>query len=157
MWPAACELDSMDLEASSLTCLVSGLGWTKGWVQLVLSVGAYTHDLWTLPWLGLLSVRHLILRGSVPRSFWKENILRDPHLSFYDPVSQVTKHHFHQTLLVKVIISLRRFKRKAPRPPPLKGGMSRNLGSFFKIATGTLPFFSCLNMDLLAGAAAAVL
>ena len=104
---------------------------------------------------------HLVLRRSNPRrSFWRMNTLREPPVScvtFYDPASEVTKHHFCHTLWVKVIIILPRFKRKAHRLPALKGGMSKILGSFFKVTTGTLPHFSCFNMDLMAGAAAAFL
>ena len=85
-------------------------------------------------WLGLLIARQLVLKGSIPReSFWRVNIPREPRgscMTVYEPASEVIKHHYCYSLLVEVIIRLLRFKKKAHRSLPLKGGMSNNLGSF---------------------------
>lgn len=88
-------------------------------------------------WLGLLTAWQAVVRESILRgSFWIMNIVREPVGSC--KASEVIKYHFCYSLLVEVIISLSRSKKKARRPLPFKGEMTNNLGSFFRSPLDTV-------------------
>lgn len=104
-------------------------------------------------WLGLLTAWQPVVRKGILReSFWTMNILREPVGSckaFYQPASEVIKYHFCYSLLVEVIISLPRSKKKAHRPLPFKGEMTNNWDLFFKSQLGHCLPSPYLNMSLM--------
>ena len=83
------------------------------------------------------------------------SIVREPVGSC--KASEVVKYHFCYSLLVEVIISLSRSKKKAQRPLPFKGEMTNNLGSFFRSPLGHCLPSPYLNMSLMTGTATAFL
>lgn len=105
-------------EASSFTCLIAKMGWSRGWDQLGLSAGAFPCG------LGFLMEWQLRIVGFLMG--WPEA----PKTSVLTSKVKGTLASLHHSLLVRAVTSLSRFKGWKHRPRLMMRGMSMNLWPF---------------------------